>query len=158
MIWARPSRHNCVRIAQLALHALHDPRFQARIERLAVECDEQLEGTLRAQPSEHTTRGACARGKHTQRGDICFEPFSGSGSQLVAAEGLARRCYAMELEPVFVDVAVRRWQTLTGREAVLEASGQTWQQAFNERGGEAAGSEKRRRGAAAPQRAAAGPH
>lgn len=61
--------------------------------------------------------------KHTQPGDICLEPFSGSGSQLVAAEQLGRRCYAMEISPVFVDVAVRRWERLTGKTAVRERLG-----------------------------------
>jgi DNA modification methylase len=46
---------------------------------------------------------------HAQLGEICFEPFSGSGSQLIAAAKLGRCCYAMELEPSFVDVARRRW-------------------------------------------------
>jgi DNA modification methylase len=58
--------------------------------------------------------------KHTKPGAICFEPFSGSGSQLVAAEQVDRRCYAIELEPVFVDVAIRRWQKLTGKDATLD--------------------------------------
>ncbi|MGO8802186.1 DNA modification methylase [Candidatus Binatus sp.] len=56
---------------------------------------------------------------HTRPGDLCFEPFSGSGSQLIAAEQLGRRCYAIELEPRFVDVAVARWETLTGQKAEL---------------------------------------
>ncbi len=54
---------------------------------------------------------------HTNPGDICFEPFSGSGSQIIAAERLGRRCFAMELEPVFCDVAVRRWEEFTGKKA-----------------------------------------
>lgn len=54
---------------------------------------------------------------HTNPGDICFEPFSGSGSQIIAAERLNRRCFAMELEPVFCDVAVRRWEEFTGKKA-----------------------------------------
>lgn len=58
--------------------------------------------------------------QHTRRGDVVLEPFSGSGSQLIAAERLGRRCRAMELSPAFVDVAVRRWQDATGREAVLD--------------------------------------
>ena len=57
--------------------------------------------------------------KHTRRGDICLESFSGSGSQIIAAEKLGRRCYAMELEPKFCDVAVRRWETYTGKKAEL---------------------------------------
>lgn len=55
--------------------------------------------------------------KHTKPGDVCFEPFSGSGSQLIACEREGRRCYAMEIEPVFVDVAVRRWEDFTGKKA-----------------------------------------
>jgi DNA modification methylase len=64
--------------------------------------------------------------KHTSPGDLVLEPFSGSGTQIIAAEQLGRRCYAMEVAPVFVDVAVRRWQKFTAREAVLEQSGKTW--------------------------------
>ena len=52
--------------------------------------------------------------KHTRPGHVGFEPFSGSGSQLIAAEQLGRRCYAIEVEPAFVDVAVERWENLTG--------------------------------------------
>ncbi len=61
---------------------------------------------------------------HTKPGEIALEPFSGSGSQIIAAERLRRRCYAMELSPAFVDVAVRRWEAATGREAVLDGSGE----------------------------------
>ena len=62
--------------------------------------------------------------KHTKPGDICFEPFSGSGSQIIAAEKCGRACYAIEIEPVFVDVAIRRWQQLTGRDATRD--GKAW--------------------------------
>ncbi len=72
--------------------------------------------------------------KHTAPGDVCYEPFSGSGTQIIAAEQLGRRCYAMELEPTFVDVAIRRWQTLTGKHATLEGSKTTWTQAAKKRG------------------------
>ena len=61
--------------------------------------------------------------KHTKKGDICFEPFSGSGSQIVAAEQLGRRCRAIEIEPVFVDLAIMRWEQLTGSHAVLDGTG-----------------------------------
>ena len=56
---------------------------------------------------------------HIKPGDICYEPFSGSGSQIIAAERLDRRCFAMELEPVFCDVTVRRWEEFTGKKAEL---------------------------------------
>ena len=46
--------------------------------------------------------------QHTGKGDLCYEPFCGSGTQLVAAESLGRVCYAMELSPPFVAVALER--------------------------------------------------
>jgi DNA modification methylase len=55
--------------------------------------------------------------KHTRKGDVCYEPFSGSGSQIVAAEQLGRRCRAIEITPTFCDVAVRRWEEFTGKKA-----------------------------------------
>jgi DNA modification methylase len=56
---------------------------------------------------------------HTRIGDICYEPFCGSGSQIIAAEKLERRCFAMEIEPVFCDVAVKRWEQWSGKKAKL---------------------------------------
>ncbi|MBA7622591.1 hypothetical protein ES703_29969 [subsurface metagenome] len=56
---------------------------------------------------------------HTKTGDICYEPFCGSGPQIIAAEKLDRRCFAIEKEPVFVDVAVKRWEQWTGKKAKL---------------------------------------
>lgn len=57
---------------------------------------------------------------HTAPGDICYEPFSGSGSQIIAGERLNRRVFAMELEPVFCDVSIKRWQNFTGNIARRE--------------------------------------
>lgn len=54
--------------------------------------------------------------QHTRRGDICYEPFCGSGSQLIAAEKLGRRCYALEISPRYCDVIVRRWIAFIGEE------------------------------------------
>ncbi len=64
--------------------------------------------------------------KHTKRGDVVFEPFSGSGSQIIAAEKQGRHCRAIEISPTFVDVAIRRWQKATGHDAVLESTGETF--------------------------------
>ena len=62
--------------------------------------------------------------KHTKKYAVCFEPFSGSGSQIVAGEQEGRRVFAMELSPVFVDVAVRRWEKMTGETATrVDADG-----------------------------------
>ena len=55
---------------------------------------------------------------HTDIGDICYEPFLGSGTQIIAAEKLSRICCAMEKEPSFVDVAVMRWEAFTGQKAI----------------------------------------
>lgn len=57
---------------------------------------------------------------HTRPNEIVYEPFSGSGSQIIAAEKLGRRCFGMELEPKYVDAAVARWQRVTGRKATNE--------------------------------------
>ena len=48
-----------------------------------------------------------------------YEPFCGSGTTIIAAERQRRRCYAIELEPLYVDVAIQRWQEYTGQKAVL---------------------------------------
>ena len=55
-------------------------------------------------------------------GDLIYEPFCGSGTQLVAAERTRRRCFAMELDPAYCDVAVRRWEMATGKAAVRAVS------------------------------------
>lgn len=50
----------------------------------------------------------------TKRGDLIVEPFCGSGSTLIAATNLNRRCYIMEKSPVYAEVAMKRWEKLTG--------------------------------------------
>ena len=54
----------------------------------------------------------------TRRGDLVVEPFCGSGSTLIAAEKLNRRCYLMEKSPVYAEVAMKRWEKLTGMKRV----------------------------------------
>ncbi len=56
---------------------------------------------------------------HTRAGDAVFEPFSGSGSCIIAGEQTGRRVLAMELDPLYVDQAIRRWERFTQRSAVL---------------------------------------
>jgi DNA modification methylase len=87
------------------------------------ECD--WEGKSRVVGNEHPTQKPTRLFEipielHTQPGDVVLEPFSGSGSQLIAAEKLARNCRAVELEPAFVDVAIRRWEKATGKSALLD--------------------------------------
>jgi DNA modification methylase len=57
---------------------------------------------------------------NASQGQAVYEPFSGSGTTLIAAETTGRVCHAMELDPAYVDVAVTRWQTFTGQEATDE--------------------------------------
>ncbi|MDB5660459.1 MAG: prophage LambdaMc01, methyltransferase [Cypionkella sp.] len=59
-------------------------------------------------------------------GDIVLDPFGGSGSTLLAAEKTGRRARLIELDSLYVDVAIRRWQALTGLAAVLSATGETF--------------------------------
>lgn len=53
----------------------------------------------------------------SQQGDVVLDLFGGSGSTLIACEQINRRCYTMELDPVYCDVIVKRWEMLTGRKA-----------------------------------------
>lgn len=59
-------------------------------------------------------------------GNAVYEPFSGSGTTIIAAEQTGRRCLAIELNPAYVDVAVKRWQEFTGKQATLAADGRTF--------------------------------
>jgi DNA modification methylase len=59
----------------------------------------------------------------TRRGDIVLDTFSGSGTTIMAAERVGRHARALEIEPRFVDVAIRRWQAFTRRDAIHAASG-----------------------------------
>jgi DNA modification methylase len=59
-------------------------------------------------------------------GQAVYDPFGGSGTTLIAAEMTGRACHMVELSPAYVDVCVVRWQNFSGKEAVLEATGQTF--------------------------------
>jgi len=60
---------------------------------------------------------------YSDPGDAIFDPFLGSGTTLIAAEQLGRRCYGMELSPSYCDVIVERWENLTGKKAKRVADG-----------------------------------
>ena len=66
-------------------------------------------------------------------GQAVYEPFMGSGTTLIAAETCGRVCYGIELNPVYVDVAVERWQNLTGQIAIEEETGKTMEDLRSER-------------------------
>jgi DNA modification methylase len=71
--------------------------------------------------------------KFAPSGALILDPYLGSGTSLIAAERTARTCYAMEIEPLYVDVAVRRWQDFTGKDGVLEGTGKTFAEVQAER-------------------------
>jgi DNA modification methylase len=62
----------------------------------------------------------------TQRNDIVLDPFLGSGTTLLAAERTGRRCFGIELDPIYVDTAIERWQRMTGHHA-LSPLGETFE-------------------------------
>jgi DNA modification methylase len=62
----------------------------------------------------------------TKRGDVVVDTFLGSGSALMAAEETARVFVGSDLDPAYVDVAVRRWQANMRRDAINEATGETF--------------------------------
>lgn len=64
---------------------------------------------------------------NSKPGDAIYEPFSGSGTTIIACEIMAdRKCYAVELNPFYVDIDVKRWQNFTGLAATLEGDGRTF--------------------------------
>lgn len=63
----------------------------------------------------------------TRRGDIVLDVFLGSGSTLIAAEETGRVCIGVELDPGYVDAAIRRWQKRTGKDAVHTVTGETFE-------------------------------
>lgn len=80
-------------------------------------------------------------------GQAVYEPFSGSGTTIIAAEMSGRCCFAVELNPAYVDVAVMRWQQFTGQTATLEGDGRSFEEVQKAR---LAGTDK-------PKKADAGP-
>jgi DNA modification methylase len=75
---------------------------------------------------------------NSSAGQAVYEPFSGSGTTIIAAEMTGRSCHAIELNPAYVDVAVKRWQDFTGQQATLESDGRTFAELEAERKGGAA--------------------
>jgi DNA modification methylase len=62
----------------------------------------------------------------TNRSDVVIDCFAGSGSTLLAAEATGRRCRAIEIDGPYCDVVIRRWREMTGGEAILESTGETF--------------------------------
>jgi len=82
----------------------------------------------------------------SRRGSIILDAFAGSGASIMAAERIGRRTFCIEIEPRYVDVAIRRWQQYTGKDAILESTGQTFEELVT------IGPARERHKPAAPQR------
>jgi DNA modification methylase len=129
IIWAKPH----LPIGRGDYHVRHEPCWYAvRAGRAAQRTDDRTQSTLWEIPLDRNVEG----GHSTQKPVECmarpirnhcfaevYDPFIGSGTTLVAAEQLGRKCYAMEIEPAYCDVAVRRWERVSGQTAVLERHG-----------------------------------
>ena len=68
----------------------------------------------------------------TERGDIVLDPFLGSGTTLMAAERVGRICYGMEIDPLYADTIIRRWQKWTGEKALHAVSGKSFEERIAE--------------------------
>ena len=84
----------------------------------------------------------CMRGpivNNSRPGQIIYDPFLGSGTSLIAAEMTGRVCHGLELNPLYVDVVVRRWQHFTGRAARHQTSGQSFDERAQRQGHDQSG-------------------
>jgi len=70
---------------------------------------------------------------NSKRGEAIYEPFCGSGTTLIACEMEGRKCYAIELNPAYIDLIIHRWQDYTGKQAVHAETGKTFEQISRER-------------------------
>jgi DNA modification methylase len=130
IIWAKPS----LVLSRGAYHWQHEPAwFAVRKGATAHWIGDRKQSTLWEIPSVHRTAGTSddaitdhgtqkpiecvARALRNHAGDVA-DFFVGSGTTVIAAEQLGRRCFAMEIDPVYVQMAIERWQNFTGRQAV----------------------------------------
>ena len=121
---ARAPHRNNVQLGKFGRHRSNVWRY-AGINSFSLSTDE---GNLLALHS--TVKPVClvadAIMDCTARGDIVLDSFLGSGSTVIAAERTGRRCYGIEIDPIYVDTIVRRWQAYTRDVAILSSTGQTF--------------------------------
>jgi DNA modification methylase len=124
IIWSKPNRPILTRSWYLWAHepcffgwlkGKKPPKETADYGRTVWE----IEGLNKAERPDHPTPKpldcfAIPMHQHTRVGDLCYEPFSGSGSQIIAGEREGRRVYAMEISPAYVAVTLERWAEATG--------------------------------------------
>lgn len=126
IVWAK----NSMVIGRGDYHHQHEPCwYVVRKGCPGRRTDDRTQTTLwqidKPQKSEtgHSTQKpveCMARPMRNHEADLIYDPFLGSGTTLIAAEQLGRKCYGMEISPQYCDVIVKRWETLTGKKASLE--------------------------------------
>ena len=91
-----------------------------RLWRQRIGCLEPIvDQTAAGQPVKHLgPQGLHPRSLAGGKDDDVYDPFCGSGTTLIACEQLTRRCFAMEIEPAYVQVAIDRWEAFTNQKAV----------------------------------------
>jgi len=138
IIWAKSS----LAMSRGHYHFQHEPCWYAVREKSGATahwCGARDQSTLwkidKPQKSEtgHSTQKPveCMRRpimNNSSPGQAVYEPFSGSGTTIIAGEMTGRHVYAIELNPAYVDVAVKRWQDFTGQKATLEGDGRTFEE------------------------------
>lgn len=143
IIWAKPN----FAISRGDYHWRHEPcAYSVRKGKKSKWCGDRSQSTVweisnRLEATDKTDHGTqkpvecMARPIRNHGGpeDSVYEPFSGSGSCLVAAQEIGRTCYAIELHPPYVDVALTRLRNRFGFEPILESTGQTFTQVKEER-------------------------
>jgi DNA modification methylase len=135
IIWAKPS----LVIGRGHYHWQHEPCWYAvRKGATGHWAGDRKQSTLWQIQNMHRTQGNVDDGKtshgtqkpvecmkrpienNSSPGQAVYEPFSGSGTTIIAAEMTGRACHAIELNPAYVDVAIKRWQDFTGQAATLD--------------------------------------
>ena len=130
LIWSKPNRPILTRSWYLWSHepcffgwlkGKKPPKETAEYGRTVWE----IEGLNNNERPDHPTPKpldcfAIPMRQHTKVGDLCYEPFSGSGSQIIAGEREVRRVFAIEISPAYVAVTLERWAEATGREPDFE--------------------------------------
>jgi len=136
IIWAKPS----LVIGRGHYHWQHEPCWYAvRSKSTGYWAGDRRQSTLWQIANMHRTQGKVDDGKtihgtqkpvecmrrpilnNSRPKDAVYDPFLGSGTTLIACETEGRKCYGMEIEPLYVDVCVARWQAATGKKGVRVA-------------------------------------